>query len=881
MHHPPKIFLRFFRWFCHPDLRDHIEGDLMELYGERRSLYGKRRADLKFIIDVILLFRPSIIRPVNNYYENSNNIDMLSNYLKVGIRNILKYKIYSSINIGGLALGIAASMLIILYIGDELSYDRFLKDSDRIYRIGSSGSFEGSAFESAVSSPPIAAAILQEIPEVEEATRFGWWRAQPMRYGDKAFIEKQLLAADSNFFQFFSFSLISGDPKTVLHGTNKIVITETTARRYFGSENALGKILLRGEARIATEITGIVKDPPANSHIRFDMILSSPSWNIMQVGGWSNTFLYTYIKTNLPEVVKKKFDVITEKNLGPDLERVMGVSLEEFKSHGNRFGFFLQPMLDIHLKSELSSELTPTGNIQYIYVFGAVAFFVLLMACINFINLSTARAATRAKEVGVRKSIGALREKLIGQFLSESMLFSFSATFIALAIVGLVLSSFNSLAGKDIPFQLLTTPTVIIYITLFALLIGVLAGIYPAFYLTKFRPIDVLKGKVGVGARKSTFRNSLVTFQFVISMLLIVGSLVISRQLEYMQHKNLGFDKENVISLAHGWSLGNRSEEFKTELLMYPQFNNASLASALPPNITDSNLFRKGGSEQDIDLHVMTADYDHLSTMGYVMADGRFFSPEFPSDSSAIVLNEAAYKALAYKQVVGNTIINFNAAQPVSFNLIGVVKDFNFENLKNAVKPMAIILNAGKNQWMVRQSNNEVAIRIAPGDPSKAIQKLAIIWKKYSSSPFEFTFLDQNIDATFRSEVRLGKIVFMFTVLTIVIACLGLFGLATYLGEQRSKEISIRKVLGASIPEVITLLLKDFVLLIAIAFIIAAPLGWLIMKGWLNGFAYRTIIEWWIIVLSGVLAFLIAIITIGYQSLKVARQNPVDSLKSE
>ncbi|HMG94432.1 MAG TPA: FtsX-like permease family protein [Chryseolinea sp.] len=806
---------------------------------------------------------------------------MLSNYLKVGIRNILKYKIYSSINAGGLALGIAASMLIILYIADELSYDRFLKDSDRTYRIGSGGSFEGSAFESAVSSPPIAAAILQEIPEVDEATRFGWWRAQPMRYGDKAFIEKQLLAADSNFFQFFSFSIISGDPKTVLQGTNKIVITETTSRRYFGYENPLGKILLRGEDRIATEVTGVVKDPPANSHIQFDMILSSPSWYIMHVGAWSNTFLYTYIKTNSPDVVKKKFDVITEKNLGPDLERVMGISLEEFKSKGNRFGFFLQPILDIHLKSELSSEINPTGNIQYIYVFGAVAFFILLIACINFINLSTARAATRAKEVGVRKSIGAQREKLIGQFLSESMLFSFSSTFIALAIVGLVLNSFNSLAGKDIQFELLTRPTTVIYLVLFALLLGLLAGMYPAFYLTKFRPIDVLKGTMGAGSRKSVFRNSLVTFQFVISMLLIVGSLVISRQLDYMQRKNMGFDKENVISLAHGWSLGNKSEEFKAELLQHPQFRNASLASALPPNITDSNLFRKGGGEQDIDLHVMTADYDHLSTMGYVVEKGRFFSAEFPSDSSAIVLNEAAYKALGFKQVEGNTIINFNAVQPVAFNLIGVVKDFNFENLKNAVKPMAIILNAGKNYWMVRQSDNEVAIRISPGDPSEAIQKLTTIWKKYSSSPFEFTFLEQNIDATFRSEVRLGKIVFMFTVLTIIIACLGLFGLATYLGEQRSKEISIRKVLGASLSEVSMLLLKDFMLLIGIAFIIAAPLGWFIMKGWLNGFAYRTIIDWWIIVLSGVSAFLIAIITVGYQSLRVARQNPVDSLKSE
>src|SRR5688572_3169936 len=457
MQHPPKFFLRFFRWFCHPELRDHIEGDLMELYREQFRLHGKRRADIRFVFDVLLLFRPGIIRPANNF-SNANSIDMLTNYLKVGIRNILKYKAYSAINAAGLALGISATMLITLYIADELSYDRFFKDADRIYRIGSRGNFEGSAFESAVSSPPIAGALLQEVTEVEEATRFGWWRAQPMRYQNKTFIEKKLMVADSNFFQFFSFHLLSGHPGNVLKGTNKIVLTKTTAQRYFGSENPVGKILLRGEGRVATEVTGVVQDPPASSHIQFDMILSSPSWSIMQIDAWSNTFLYTYIKTNMPNGVKKKLDLITERNLGPELQRIMGVSLEQFKINGNRFGFFVQPILDIHLKSDLSSEITPPGNMQYIYVFGAVAVFVLLIACINFMNLSTARATTRAKEVGIRKSIGALRGKLIGQFLSESMIFSFASTFAALAIVGLALNSFNSFAGKNIQMDILMQP---------------------------------------------------------------------------------------------------------------------------------------------------------------------------------------------------------------------------------------------------------------------------------------------------------------------------------------------------------------------------------------------------------------------------------------
>jgi putative ABC transport system permease protein len=811
-------------------------------------------------------------------------MDMLTNYLKVAVRNILKYKVYSSINVFGLAVGMAASMLIVLYIADELSYDRFQKDADRIYRIGSSGRFEGSEFKQAVSSSPIAEALLKEVPEVEDATRFGWWRSLPMRSDDKVFIEKRILVADSNFFQFFSFPLISGDPITALQGTNKVVITEATAKRYFGDENALGKFILRGEDRIATEVTGIVKNPPSNSHLQFDLIVSSESWGYMNNDHWSNTFIYTYIKGNSPDnagEIKKKLDVLTEKYMGPELEEITGLSPAQFKANGNQFGFFLQPLLEIHLKSDLESEIVPQGNIQYVYIFGAVAFFILLIACINFMNLSTARSATRAKEVGVRKSVGAFRSRLISQFLSESMVYSFIATILALAIIGLMLSPFNELAGKNIEFNLFTDPIVIIWITVFATLTGFVAGSYPAFYLTAFKPVEVLKGKLNAGTRNSNLRNSLVVFQFMISIALILGSLVVYQQLKFMQDMNMGFNKENIIALNNGWSIGRKTEEFKNELTRHSEFGIASFASGLPPNIEDGNLFRKGGTEQDIVLRITTVDYDHLKTMGYTMADGRFFSADFPSDSSAIILNETAYKQLGFQRIEGNTVINFNAENPVPFNLIGVVKDFNFENLRSSVKPMAMLLNSGKNNLMVRQGNRSVAIRIMPGDASKAIDKLEGIWKKFSSLPFEFSFLDENIDATFRSEQRMGQIVFIFTLLTIAIACLGLFGLANYLGEQRSKEISIRKVLGASVMQVITLLLKDFAILIAIAFVIAVPVGWYFMNNWLQEFAYRIDIELWMILTAGIFSLAIAILTITFQSIKVARENPVKMLKSE
>jgi putative ABC transport system permease protein len=880
---PPKLFVRLFRWFCRPKLHKYIEGDLIESYAENVQALGKARADLNFIIEVIQLFRPGIVRPMH-VSRNLNQMDMLSNYLKVGVRNILRHKVYSAINIFGLATGMAAGLLISLYVVDEINYDKFIEGSERMYRIGSSGRFEGDVFQSAVSSAPVAEAMLREIPEVEEATRFWWLEPMPMRREDNSFIEKHLLVADSNFFQFFSFPLLSGDAETVLKGANKVVITQSTARRFFGSENAVGKILLRGLDRIATEVTGIAKDPPSNSHIKFDMILSGESVEAMKTDQWSNTFLYSYIKANptaKADAMQQKLNVMAEKNLEPELKQIMDISMEQFKANGNQFSFFLQPLHDIHLsKADLSSEMTPGGNILYVYVFAAVAIFILTIACINFMNLATARSATRAKEIGVRKSIGAFTTKLIGQFLTESMIYSTISTLLAFAIIGMALRPFSGLAGKSLTLDVLLRPSGIICVVLFTIFAGLIAGSYPAFFLSKFKPVDVLKGRIG-STGNSGLRNVLVVFQFMISICLVIGTLVVYKQLKFMQDQNMGFDKENVIVVHNGWSVERKATEFMNDLLLYPHFKSASFTSGLPPYITDSNLFRKGGTDQDIVLHVVVADYDHMSTMGYSLAKGRTFSRDLASDSISIILNETAYRKLGFTSLDGQTVINFNARTPVPFNLIGVVKDFNFENLRTSVKPIAIVLNAGRNNEMVKQSNNDIAIRIRPGNMGETVEQLQQIWKKYSSGPFEFTFLDENINATFRSEQRMGQIIFLFAALTIFIACLGLFGLAAYLGEQRGKEISIRKVLGASVNQVIIVLLKDFTSLIGIAFVIAAPIGWYIMSRWLEGFAYRTKIDLWVVFFAGSIALAIAFITIGYQSIKVASENPIKNLKNE
>jgi putative ABC transport system permease protein len=802
---------------------------------------------------------------------------MIKNYLKTALRIMLRQKGYSAINIAGLSLGIAASLLIILYVADEISYDRFHKDGHRIYRIGFLGRLNGNDFNMAVSPAPVADAIVNEIPQVESACRFGLWRTQPMSYEDKLFTEGYMLVADSNFFDFFTFKMVAGDPKTALKGTNKVVITESAAKRYFGDENPLGKIILRGGEKKTTEVTGVVQDPPSNSHIQFDMILSGESWDYLRTNTqWTSNNIYTYFKLREGAdlaAVKTHMDQMVQKNMGTELEKFLGLTFKQFKEQGNNVGLFTQLITDIHLKSNLTEEIIPNGNLQYVYIFIAIAAFIILIACINFMNLSTARSANRAKEVGVRKSIGAFRSRLMAQFLSESMIYSFLSTFIALILMIALLNPFNTLAGKTLTLSLFINPLVIGGILLFALFVGLLAGSYPAFYLTSFKPVEVLKGKVRSGFKNSKLRNSLVVFQFIISISLMLGSLVVYKQLKFMQEKNIGFDKENVVNLLHTWSLDKNAKAFKDEIATHPEFKGASYANKLPPNISWSSVYRSGGSEQDFLLQVYQVDHDHLNTMQFTMAQGRFFSRDFPTDTAAVILNETAYKMMGYKEMENQTVISFQNDKPEPLKLIGVIKDFNFESLRNSVKPMVILLGS--------EPNGEMAIRLSAGNTQAQVQLLESIWKKYSNSAFEYSFLDQNFDALFRSEQRMSSIILIFTGLTIFIACLGLFGLATYVGEQRAKEISIRKVMGATMAQVSVLLFKDFTLLIAIAFCIAAPAGIYFMNNWLEGFAFHVGIDPWIVLISGLASLFIAMFTISFQSIKAARENPVKALKNE
>jgi len=800
---------------------------------------------------------------------------MLKNYLKTALRLMFRQKAYSAINIIGLSLGIAATLLIVLYVVDELSYDRFHAGAERMYRITFTGRMADSEFKMAESAAPVGPAVAAEIPEVESVTRMGLWRSTPVAYHDKSFTEA-VAVADANFFTFFSFRFTAGDPNTALQGLNRVVLTESAARRYFGTENPLGKTLLTGNDKAATEVTGVVQDPPANSHIQFDLVLSGESWPYLRDAAWTNNNLYTYFKT-IPgaslTTLQAKLNVLAEKNMGRELEKLLGVTLKQFREQGNDIGLVIQPLLDIHLHSQLDGDITPSGDLQYVYMFSVIAAFILLIACVNFMNLSTARSANRAKEVGVRKSIGAVRSRLVSQFLAESLLYAFCATLLALLIINLAIIPFNTLAGKHISLSALGNPFAVAGLVLFAIFVGILAGSYPALYLTTFKPSDVLKGRIRAGFRNSGLRNGLVTFQFVISIVLMLGSVVVYHQLTYMQQKNMGFDKENVVDLMHIWSLGKNAGAFKQALATHPEFKGASYASGLPPHLNSNITFRKGGSEQDVLLNLSYADHDLAQVMGYQLVQGRFFSPDFASDTAAIVINEAAYKLLGLKSLEHETIVNYNDGPPKPLQIIGVVKDFNFESLRNSVRPACFLLRNGL--------NNEMAIRLAPGKTQAGIALLEGLWKKYSATSFEYAFIDQQFDSLFHAERRISQIILVFTMLTIFIACLGLFGLATYTAEQRAKEISIRKVMGATIPQVIILLLRDFMTLIAIAFVIAAPLGWYLCHQWLQDFAYRIAVSPAMVLLSGTAALAVALVTISVQAIRAARENPVRAMRGE
>ncbi|HEY3406077.1 MAG TPA: FtsX-like permease family protein, partial [Ohtaekwangia sp.] len=618
---------------------------------------------------------------------------------------------------------------------------------------------------------------------------------------------------------------------------------------------------------------GIAEDPPPNSHFHFTFILSMKSWDESTLDSWTNGKVITYAKLNAgtpKETLSEHLKKFVSVQIQAELEKIRQVDITQFNSQGNRLGFFIQPLLSIHLHSDLSDEIEANGNIQYLYLFGAIAIFITLLACINFMNLSTARSATRAKEVGVRKTVGAQSTRLMGQFLLESYFYIALAVLLALFIVSVALGPFNYFTGKHLSLSVLFEPAFLSVMVVLTLVVGLMAGSYPAFYLTMFSPIDVMKGRIRSRLRSYGIRNVLVVFQFLISAGLIIATLVVYLQLRHVQNINLGFDKRNIINLLHTRNLGENGKAFKEELLKNPAIIAASYSNRLPPNIDWNDVFSTTDPNKDYILAVYEMDYDHLRTMQYKMVTGRFFSPDFPADSTAIILNQAAADKLGFTRMEQQKLRTLYGEREV----IGIIQDFNFQSLRDPIQPMAVTLGV--------QPNWEMAVRIQNNDQEATLEFIRALWKKYSpNAPFEYTFLDENFENKHSTEKRIGMLFLGFTVLAIVIACLGLFGLATFTAEQRIKEIGIRKVLGATEGSIVNLLNRDFLRLVLIANLIAWPITWWLMHVWLGRFAYHITMPWWTFIVAGVATFSIAFLAVSFRAYKAAGGNPVNSLRDE
>ena len=695
--------------------------------------------------------------------------------------------------------------------------------------------------------------------------------------------------ADSTFFDVFSYKVIEGDPKSILKEPNSLVLTKSTAIKYFGEEAFIeGKIigeLLKTKNRGTLGVTGIIDDFKGNSHLDFDILVSMSTNQDALNPIWISMNYYTYLKLipgAKPDDLENKFRDLIIQYVVPQIVEYMSFPIDQLTTEtvDQNFKFYLQPFVDIHLKSNLYAEFSANGNVQYIYIFSAIALFIIIIACINFMNLATARSARRAKEVGIRKTLGSASRIITSQFIMESFLYVIIAMLIGLGLTEAFRQPFNIISGKSLSFNIFHNPWILVMILAFTLFIGIIAGSYPAFYLAKFKPVDVLKGSVSSGKKNSVFRSILVVVQFIISIGLIVSTLLVYKQMNYIQNRNLGFNKENVIVFKNASNFGEKKEPFKQLLLNQSEVITASYTTHVPSNGYWSTAFKT--EAEDATDHILFygfSDFDYDDMMQFEIKHGRYFSRDFPSDSSAVVINEEAAFSLGLagndcQDAIGKKLetLNFDGAR-IKIEIIGVVKNYNFKSLHSPVEGMAIRLgNFGDN----------LAVRIKPGDHRATLSTFEKLWKEnLPSFPFEYSFLDEDYDQMFIKEARMSNIFTIFSILAIVIACMGLFGLAAYTAEQRTKEIGIRKAMGASSSSVVKLLTKEFTKLVLISLLIATPLSWYLMKQWFSAFAFRTSMGVWPFIIAGFLAMLIAWFTVSYQSIKAAIANPVDSLRDE
>ncbi len=822
--------------------------------------------------------------------RNQNGKIMIRNYLITAWRNLKRHAFYSFINIAGLAIGVAACIIIVLFVLDELNYDTFNTRAKRIYRVHNEVKYGSNHSHMNACSAPTAQMLAENFPEIESTVRFIQFGTYLVKPADTVenIKEENLAWTDSTVFKIFSLNVIEGDAQTALVQPASVAISKHTAKKYFPNTSALGKALIL-DNRYHFTVTAVYEDIPKASHFHFDLLMSMvgdlPPAKLAQrtalFGGY-NFRTYLLLKPGADRKgLESKLSGFIEKYKRKESTNG-SFSMEKFRASGNKHQMSLMPLRDIHLHSHLDGEFESNGSITYVYLFSTIAAFILLIACINFMNLSTARSADRAKEVGVRKAMGSLRSHLMRQFLTESILITSVAFIFALGLAYLFLPLFNILSWKELE---LPNNDPLFYVALLGggLVIGLLAGVYPSFYLSAFRPVNVLKGHRSASMKSGFIRSTLVVFQFVISIFLIVGAITVNRQLNYMQNKKLGYEKEQVIIVHDAYALRpNKVQAFKNEALRIDLIESSTISSYVPVQIQNAGrgdrTFWKTGNEPStenlLNIQLWSVDHDYFKTYKMNIKMGRGFSAEFPSDSSAVVLNEAAVSQFGLSgDPIGQSISANSGGEIKSWTIIGVVENFHFVTMRENIAPLGIFLG---------NTDGFVSFRFRTGNPQQVIRAVEKVWKTLApGQPFQYSFLDEDFGKMYGSEQRLGNIFTVFATLAITIACLGLFALTAFTAEQRSKEIGIRKVLGASANTIVLLLSRDFGKLIIIAFIVSGPLAWCAVNWWLKMYAYKAVIGVGVYLLAGAMALIIALFTISFHSIKAASANPVTSLRNE
>jgi putative ABC transport system permease protein len=806
---------------------------------------------------------------------------MFSNLIKYSLRSFKRQRAYIIINILGLSIGIACSLLISLFVLNEASFDKYNVKKDRIFRLILNGKIGGQEITASATAAVIGPTLATEFPEVEDFLRMNGWGPTVVEYNNQSFTEEHFIEADSSFFNFFSIPVIKGDLENLLNAPRKLVLSESAARKIFGDENPIDKTLKIGSDSVRYTVTGVMADVPSKSHFEANIICSFMTNPRSKDPTWlSNSFsTYLLLKPNSSAaVVDEKLPELLAKYVGPELQQLMGISIDDFITQGNKYGFYLQKLTDIHLDPTVDQQFREASDPKYLRIFGSIAILIVLIAAINFMNLSTAQSSRRAKEVGIKKVGGSTRGMLVTQFLSESFILSLAALVLALVIIKLTIPYFNNLLGANLSLRLFAEWYTIPVLILFTVVVGILSGSYPALFLSSFNPYEVLKGSVRNSMQNGRLRRVLVIFQFTISILLIIGTMLMYKQIKYMLNKDTGFNKEQLMVIHRADELGPRVEAFKDAVREIPGIVNIASSTAVPGRNNNNNGYTMEGRQDETFLmQTNWVDYDYLDTYGMTLASGRFFNESFTTDKDACLVNESAFREFDLKDKEQVRFIQPNREGNLRYlTVIGVVKNFNFESLRNPIQPYVFCFKTDDNLW------GYITIRLSGQNYAATISQVEKTWKEFTANnPLQYYFVDEDFEGMYVQEKQNAQMAVIFSILAIFIAALGLFGLTSFTVEQRTKEIGVRKAMGSSITGIYLEISKEVMILVSISAVIAWPLIYFIAEKWLENFYFRT--EFGVaIFLAGIAVALgIALLTISYRILRAARVNPAQSLKYE